>query len=189
MFLDNNGASTLLAAASALLFFLALPIKNLVAKFGLFGVAAMMIHAPMIAESRGGMLTAIAVGIATFLVIPKTKETTAYLVIALFVALSLAGPPVVERFRTTFAPPEERDGSAQSRLDLWKVCITEMLRHPVTGVGPAHFPLIADEYGFPEGKASHTTWLNAGAELGIGGYGVFDWVFRIHRMALPSNCL
>ncbi len=169
MFLDNNGSSTLMAAASALTFFLALTQKNLFVKFGLFAVAAMMIHAPMIAESRGGMLTAIAVGVTTAIVIPKTKQNVVYVLLGLVVALSLAGPPVIQRFNTIFVPPEERDGSAASRIELWKIAIHEMFQHPVTGIGPGHFRLIADEYGFPEGKASHTTWLNAGAELGIGG--------------------
>ena len=44
-----------------------------------------------------------------------------------------------------------------------------MTRSPLVGVGPAHFPLIAHEFGFTRGKAAHTTWLLYGAELGVPG--------------------
>jgi O-antigen ligase len=87
----------------------------------------------------------------------------------LVVALRLAGPSVVERFSTSFADREERDSSAQSRLDIWGHCWDIMKKHPITGVGPDHWPIIAEQYGWPRGKEAHSVWFNAGAELGFPG--------------------
>jgi O-antigen ligase len=47
-----------------------------------------------------------------------------------------------------------------------------MLKHPVFGVGPDHWPLIAPEYGWPLGKEAHTLWLQIGAEMGFVGLGI-----------------
>jgi O-antigen ligase len=84
-------------------------------------------------------------------------------------ALRLAGPEVRERFDTAFADADARDASSQSRVELWGVCWDLMLKHPVLGVGPNHFPPVVQEYGWPAGKEAHSLWLQTGAELGFPG--------------------
>jgi O-antigen ligase len=44
-----------------------------------------------------------------------------------------------------------------------------MLKRPLLGIGPDHFPLIAEEYGWRAGKEAHSLWLQIGAELGFPG--------------------
>jgi hypothetical protein len=83
--------------------------------------------------------------------------------------LQLAGPQVRERFFTTFADKTQRDGSAESRVQLWLNCIDCIAREPVFGVGPDHFPLIVERYGWPRGKEAHTLWLQTAAEIGVPG--------------------
>jgi hypothetical protein len=46
-----------------------------------------------------------------------------------------------------------------------------MLKRPVFGVGPDHWPLIVHEYGWEPGKEAHTLWLQVGAEQGFPGLG------------------
>jgi O-antigen ligase len=44
-----------------------------------------------------------------------------------------------------------------------------MRKYPVFGAGPDHFPLVAEEFGWPAGKEAHSLWLQLGAEIGIPG--------------------
>src|SRR5262249_55206075 len=120
-------------------------------------------------NSRGGMLSLTITGILAFLLIPKRPRD--YLLFALVVALSLrlAGPEVRERFGMTFASKDDRDASAQSRLDYWAACWDSIQKRPLLGVGPHHWPLVIGEYGLPSGKEAHTLWLQIGAELGLPG--------------------
>jgi O-antigen ligase len=99
------------------------------------------------------------------------KKPIHYLGLALVVVLSLrlAGTEVRQEFMTVFAEEEERDWSAQSRLDLWSDAWDSMLKNPILGLGPDHFPLIAEKYGWPAGKEVHNLWLQIGAELGFPG--------------------
>ena len=109
-------------------------------------------------------------GFVSFFLLPrKNPKQTFALIIVILLALRLAGPQVSDRFMTIFADTPERDGSAQSRLDLWEDAWDSMLTHPLLGIGPNHWPLIAHEYGWPEGKESHSLWLGVGAELGFPG--------------------
>jgi O-antigen ligase len=103
------------------------------------------------------------------LVMPKRPGYLLAIALVVAVAVRFTGPQLMERFQTTFARAEERDMSAQSRLELWKDCATVMARNPVTGIGPRHWPLVAASYGWPEGKAAHTYWLEVGAEIGVPG--------------------
>jgi O-antigen ligase len=70
---------------------------------------------------------------------------------------------------TSFAEQEERDGAAQSRVELWIDCLQVMQRYPIFGAGPDHFPLIANEFGWKQGKEAHSLWMQTGAETGIPG--------------------
>src|SRR5450755_2419971 len=83
-----------------------------------FGMAAAMAHCPMLAFSRGGMLgILVAAGLAA-VVVPKTSHTWLMMGAAAIVASILAGPSVVARFSTTFSEADQRDDSAQSRIEL-----------------------------------------------------------------------
>ena len=44
-----------------------------------------------------------------------------------------------------------------------------MQNNPILGLGPDHFPLVAEKYGWPAGKEVHNLWLQTGAELGFPG--------------------
>ena len=91
-----------------------------------------------------------------------------------------------------FTDSSDRDTSAQSRVDLWGDCWDSMLKRPVLGIGPDHWPLIAAEYGWPDGKEAHSLWMQTGAEMGFPGlillmsfYGVC--VVRLWPLAKESR--
>ena len=84
-------------------------------------------------------------------------------------AARFIGPSWPSATRTTFVSAEERDGSAESRVDLWRDCLEVIQEYPVLGVGPANWRVIAASYGWPEGKSAHSVWMETAAEVGIPG--------------------
>jgi putative inorganic carbon (HCO3(-)) transporter len=167
--LDNNGIAITMVTAVGLAFFLGLHTQGRWRKALALGLAALMAHVVLFSMSRGGMLALGCTGAVGFLLLPKQPKHYGIFLLGVLLVLRLAGPQVRERFSTTFAEQQERDASADSRVELWKACWRATLERPLTGLGPGHWPLSAHLYGFTPGKAAHTTWLLAGAELGLPG--------------------
>lgn len=167
--MDNNCFCIAMVTGASAAFFLGLQAAGWWRRLIALAAAALMAHVPLFANSRGGMLGMIVAGVLSFLVLPKRPAYIGAWLLALAVGIRLAGPEVLERFSTIFAAEGERDGSAQSRIDLWVDCWDVMQRYPITGAGPDHWPLLAAEYGWPKGKEAHSLWFNAGAELGFVG--------------------
>lgn len=176
--MDNNCVSISMVAGVGLAFFLGIAESLWWRKLLAFAAAALMTHVPMFGMSRGGMLGLIVTGVVAFWLIPKEPKQYAVFALAVVVALSLAGPPVVARFATVFASKEERDQSAQSRLEQWRDCWRAMLDHPVVGVGPDNWVSAQRNYGWsrgadgrPVGLEAHSLWFTTGAEMGFPGIG------------------
>jgi probable O-glycosylation ligase (exosortase A-associated) len=167
--LDNNSIAIAMVSCVGLGFFLGMQERRWWLKLIAFGATALMAHVVLFSFSRGGMLALIATGIATLVFTPKRPMHFLTFAVAVLLVLRLAGPQVQERFQTVFVEAEQRDASAQSRLDLWNDCLDSMAKRPFFGVGPDHWPLVVSEYGWPAGKAAHSLWLQVGAELGIPG--------------------
>ncbi len=70
---------------------------------------------------------------------------------------------------TSFVGDENLDYSAASRVELWGACFKAMVQHPILGLGPDHWPLHAESFGFTPGKEAHSTWMQLGADLGFIG--------------------
>ena len=129
-----------------------------------------MLHVPLFAFSRGGMLALLASGLVAFWLVPKRPLQMAVIAIAVLVGFRLAGAEVRQKFMTTFAAGEDRDGSAQSRLDLWGQAWETMVSHPLIGIGPRQWGGWArSHYGWTTNKEAHNTWLQLGAEVGFPG--------------------
>jgi O-antigen ligase len=101
---------------------------------------------------------------------------------AVFAAYIVTGPELQERFLSAFA--EQRDYSAQSRLDLWRDTLVVIREHPLFGAGPDHFPLVAADFGWPAGKEAHSLWLQLAAEIGLPGvvFLVLFYVSAVRRV-------
>src|SRR4029079_13333742 len=131
--IDNNSICIAMVAGAGVALFFGLSEKVWWRKIGALGAAALMVHTPMFSESRGGMLGIIAAGVVTFAVLPKKPAYVGVFVLAAMLARGMARPAVWERFNTTFAEKEERDESAESRLQLWADCWDVMKKNPLTG--------------------------------------------------------
>ena len=119
---------------------------------GLAGsIALLQIHQVMLFDSRGGMLGGAIMGVAFFVLMPKSPKAvlTGF---ALFLGGAvLAGPSVVERFSSAFVGAENLDPSAASRFDLWKAGARITSDYPLLGVGPRCGQYMVAKY-FPQGK-------------------------------------
>lgn len=170
--MDNNSASIGMVTAFGLAFFLGIYSERLWQKLLAFGSAALLAHAIMFAMSRGGMLALTITFVVSFLLIRKNWKHYALVAVALLIGLRLAGAEVQDRYFSLFASKEERDASADSRIQLWRACWNVMNQNPLLGVGPDHWPTIAHRHGFSYGKEAHTLWLQLGAETGFVGLGL-----------------
>jgi probable O-glycosylation ligase (exosortase A-associated) len=191
--LDNNVAAVTMVAAAGLAFMLALHEEKLWRR-GLAAVICLLsVHAVMFSFSRGALLSLVMMGGFAFVLIPKRPLFVGAFVVATVIGVQLAGPEVLERFATVFVDKEERDESAESRLDLWKACMREMIANPITGIGLDHWKKRAHYHGFVEGKAAHSLWMQTGAETGVLGlgslvafYGLTMWrLWPVARGQLP----
>lgn len=167
--MDNNSLAIMLVTCLAPALFLGLYSKPLWQKGLAFACAALIGHTVLLTFSRGGLLGLIVSGAAAAFIMPKRPRYLFAMLLVLAIGLRFAGPELRERFDTSFTNQEERDYSAQSRLDLWRDCLIVMQRYPILGVGPDHFPLIAEEFGWRKGKEAHSLWFQVGAEIGVPG--------------------
>jgi O-antigen ligase len=165
---DNNCIAAAMVVGALLAFFLGLAETRWPLKVIAFAASALMVHTIMFSFSRGGILGLIAGGIAAFILIPKSFKTTALSILAVLLALRLAGPEVRQRFMTTFVDPEQRDRSARSRVEQWGACLRSIRENPFLGVGANHWPLRSQQMGLPRMHA-HSLWLETAAEMGVPG--------------------
>ena len=170
--MDNNSQAIAMVCGVGLAFFLGSGVTKWWQRLIAWGGAVLMGHSVMLAFSRGGMLALIVSMAIGFLLLPPKKPIHLFaFVMIVLLGFRLAGPQVQDRFMTIFVDPQERDGAAQSRLDLWVDNIDVMTKNPLLGIGPDHWPLIAHQYGWEPGKEGHSLWLQTGAELGLPGLG------------------
>ena len=167
--MDNNTTTAGMVTCIGLAFFLGVSEVRWERKAVAFGVALLIGHVILFSESRGGMLALAAAGLAALILMPRRPVLYIVLLIAALLLLQLTQPEARARFLTSFADTSDRDPSAQSRLQLWRDNWDVMMKHPVFGCGPAHWPLIAKDYGWPDGLSGHCLWLQTGAELGVPG--------------------
>jgi probable O-glycosylation ligase (exosortase A-associated) len=167
--MDNNsfGASliTVLGPAIALM----ISSRTLWLRCLAGAAAALILHTILLTFSRGTMVGLIAVAVIAFVMMPKRPKYLGALLLTGLVSAHFIGPQLYDRYATTFVSAEERDGSAESRVDLWKDCIKVIQEYPVFGVGPANWRVIASRYGWPEGKSAHSVWMETAAETGLPG--------------------
>ena len=204
--MDNNTISIAMVCGAGLAFFVGLDESVTWRRWLAFACAAMMAHVPMFGESRGAMLALIVMGVMSLLLILAgslgwlvSSTTTrlrsvhfAFFGLALVAGFYLAGPSVWTRFGTTFVASEERDASAESRIVLWGQCWDFMVREPVFGIGPNHFPVAAAPLWNGAKKEAHSLWMQTGAEMGFPGilllatfYGSIIW--RLWKLLLSAE--
>ena len=202
--LENNSAAISMVAGAGFAVMIGFLAPSRFQKWVAIICSAMMVHAVLMSDSRGGMLGVAIMGAVILIVTPKNPKTVLAFVIIGLLVLRFTGPAVIERFATAFAEKAERDESAAGRLFLWMDCRDLATKHPLLGIGPQHWRTkYAKIYGWPDGKSAHSTWFELAAETGIPGitflisfylilcWKCWRWICTHHRWQDPmvySTC-
>lgn len=128
-------------------------------------------NAVVLCRSRGAFL-GLAVGVVVALLLSPIKHRAkifAGVLVAAIGAVYLMDPQFIGRMTTITRPEEERDQSAQSRVELAKVGVRMLADHPL-GVGAGNFFQNIGHY-LPThvGKDAHNTYMRCATELGVQG--------------------
>jgi putative inorganic carbon (hco3(-)) transporter len=148
-----------------------------------------------------GALVGIAVGVAWAL---ATRRIPARLAVAGIVAVAALGaatvlqqPELIED--ALFGKQAVAEANVSQRLIFWGVALEQFASSPVFGVGPGNFPLRYAEFALPQimpgvvvpGVATHNTYLNILAELGLPGFllfvGYLGYGWRTLRRRFPDD--
>ena len=160
--------------------------------------------------SRGGFLGFVTVGGYLLLRLRGVSTWQRIATVALLATLlvSVASDQYFDRIETIFHPSKDYNWSGKSetgRMEIWKRGVGYMLDHPLLGVGVATFPM-AEGTLSPEAlelrrygrsfhwSAPHNSFIQVGAELGIGGLilfvallaAAFRTLARLRRLPVPE---
>lgn len=128
--------------------------------------------------SRGGFLGAAA--LAVIHLMRTDRKVRAVLGTVAVAGLIWAVMPQAfwSRMQTIDVEEEERDRSAQSRLDFWQVSVSMAEANPLTGVGLSGFSQSFDTYNTnpvydDQERAAHSIWFGVLGDLGYPGLALF----------------
>jgi probable O-glycosylation ligase (exosortase A-associated) len=130
--------------------------------------AAFCANAIVLCRSRGAFMGIAAGVVAACLFAPKRhrKKIAVGLVLGMIGGIYVADPMFIERMSTITHSEEKRDGSAQSRILLWRVGIDMAIDNPL-GIGVGNWYNRVGWYK-PEyaGTDTHSTYVKCVVELG-----------------------
>jgi putative inorganic carbon (HCO3(-)) transporter len=167
--MDNNFFGVTLVCVIGPALMLMLTSKTWYARCLAGASAALILHTTLLTFSRGAMLGLVAVVITAVVMMPKRPKYLGAVLVTVLLAARLVGPQLAARYGTAFAVEEDRDGSSESRLDLWRDCLKVVADEPLLGVGPWNWAFVAESYGWPPGKSAHSVWMETAAEVGVPG--------------------
>jgi len=159
-------------------------------------LAPFIINVVLLCNSRGAFLAAITSAVIFIVTAPKDVRAKAMKTIAVGafgVFLLLGDVRIVDRFLTVFVSAEERDSSAQSRLDFWKAGLAMIGDYPLGAGGHGFKKVHGVKYLRNSGvsdvaRAVHNGYLNEACEWGIQGLIMrLFWFYLVMR--LGWSCL
>ncbi len=170
VFWDRNALAMIFVVTLPLVFFTALEKKNIYVRIGLAAIFLVLVHAILITWSRGGFIGMAVVLLFCFLKTPKKLLTVALLIVFIPIFFRLWGVESRERVASAFLDEEERDASAQGRIEAWVGGLGMMEARPIVGFGFGNYGEYASYYN-PSAKpkrVAHSSFLQIGAENGVG---------------------
>jgi len=132
-------------------------------------------NAIVLTRSRTALLGLGAASVAAIALAPSRHRPKIgiLLCIALLGGLYLSDPQFIERAGSVVEPEEERDTSAQGRIEIWKASLDLLKANPL-GVGVGNFHQSIGRYNPAyEGRDSHNTFVRCYSELGVQGIAAF----------------
>ena len=153
--------------------------------------APFILNVILLCNSRGAFLAAIASGIVFLASAPKDirGKATKLIIAGSFATFLLMGDArILDRFATTFVAEDERDNSAQSRIDFAKAGLAMVGDYPLGGGGDGFKKVHGVKYlrklGISdEAHAIHNGYVNEACEWGIQGILLRGGLFALAMLA------
>ena len=172
-----NGASGLMTVALPIGTYFFLTTRSLIQKIAIVAFIVMVVDTILRCNSRGSFLAAICAGVWLLVASRGNARKRVVAIVALgFVAVLIQARNdfIWERFSTTFASVEDRDKSANDRIEYWKAAVNLIGDYPLGLGGEAAFNspigftymyhIRTDMY-----RAVHNGYLDIGAGWGLQG--------------------
>ena len=139
--------------------------------------APLIVNVILLCNSRGAFLAAIMSAIVFLVMAPKGVRKKAWVVViagSIGTFMLMGDTRILDRFMTTFAAEEDRDNSAQSRVELAKAGLDMIMDHPIGAGGDSfkkvHGVKYLKRHGISDNaKAIHNGYLNESCDWGIQG--------------------
>ncbi len=168
---NGNDFGIAMVIVVPLAFYLFLSVKSRILKIVSGALTATFVIALLRSSSRGAAL-GLAAATALYWARSRNKLVNLALVLAFLAGFwAIASDPWKERFLN--AQNYEEDGTASSRITLWKAGLSMLADHPLTGIGINNFsPNWLSKYrpsGVGGASVVHNIFLQAASELGLGG--------------------
>jgi len=144
-------------------------------KLVILAAGVFSVNTIVLTRSRGAVVGMVLGGVVAVVLAPKgyRKLIAAGLVVAGLGFVYLSDPAFLSRLSTITREEEERDISAQSRIELWHVS-RDIVRDYPQGIGPGNFFQFAGRYDARyEGRDVHNTYLRCATEVGVVGFLLF----------------
>ena len=194
---------------AALMFVVMIPLALYLAqrkgwlKLAWYTAALLMVGAVVRTGSRGGFIGLAVLGIALIVNSPPQLRFR-QIVLSLAGAVAFAataGPETWERVFSILSPSADYNYQArEGRVQIWKRGIGYIVTNPLLGVGVKNFPIAegtisgkVNEGAGIKYSSAHNSFIEIGAELGVGGLIVFTLMLwwagsgcrRVFKLALP----
>lgn len=138
----------------------------------------LVVNTIVLTRSRGAMVGIAAGVVFAMFFAPKKYRGIIGLGLVVFAAggYYLTDPQFRERTSTITRSEEQRDSSAQSRVELARISLRIIADHPL-GIGAGNFYQTIGRYNENfAGKDAHNTYLRCGTELGLQGIALFGLI-------------
>lgn len=175
---DPNDVSMVLGYSLPIIVSLLITIRSKVVKVVLLYFIFTVLLGLVEAESRGAFV-GLAVAFLLFVIEIKKSKRFIYVIalIPLIIAFAVryVPPDYIYRMQEISNPEADSTGSASIRIQIMKISLNYILKHPVSNYGPGNNGyMIADKTGFNEpedtvfhGNHVHSCILQIGADLGL----------------------
>lgn len=176
---DENYTAALMCMAIPVAAFSIYFIKGASRKILLIGLLAVYVTAVIVGFSRGGFVGLVVALLYCLLKSPKKWVAVSIGGVGIIAVLFLASAEYWQDMGTITATTE---GTADLRIEAWKIAFRMFQAYPIFGVGPGNFVWHAAAYQSPEQfekfdrglfLLSHSTYFDLLSELGLIGVGLF----------------
>lgn len=157
-------------------FFLMIGEKRFILKLVCMFLLGLFTYAMMVTFARGGGIIAFCAAMTIILILSfKSKgfalKFFSFLIAGILIAGLVAVAPSQFKDRSSSILNYKEEGTGMRRIEYWKLGAKMFLAYPFTGVGAGNYPARYQDFGGWEHqwRVSHNMFVDAAAELGIGG--------------------